>query len=298
MATIERKYYQEYIEFLIKNKIKHTITYTGRSYKVKSAIGNCEFINSVFSLKALGFMSKVRSHILKKETYKNVRDGEFKRMKLINMSGADASSKHFKNCVEFDLNKAYWRGALKAKVIDQDLYDEGINSGLTKIELLATIGAMAKTVRSRFFDGADYKKAVVLTDSEVTRHIWRAVSWQIDRCMQECAQVLAKEEFLFYWTDAVFFHNTVDNRRLVQSVVEKHGFDCKAVKIEYLSRNKHGQIIAWTKHNKSNAQDEQMLRDGYDNYGRVFVYVNNKKTVNQEIQEMLNKINLNKNGKV
>lgn len=283
MAQIERKYYFDHIKFLVENKIQHTITFSGRSRKVKSGIGKSEFVNAQFSLKALGFIRRVRAHILNNKTYENVGKGEYRRLMLINMKGMNGKDM-VTGAVEFDLNKAYWIGALKAGVISQDIYDEGIGKGLSKIELLATIGTMAKTVKQRYFDGENYGRSLVLTDSGLTRHIWNAVSWEVDKCMQDIASSLGSVGFLFYWTDAVFFKDSSRNREIVAHVAEKHGFSGKFIGLEYIS-GKGGHTVAWTKGMKGHAQEDNVLRDTAGNYGRVFVYVDARGSMMKEIME-------------
>ncbi len=288
MSAVDRKHYQEWINYLIKNNIVHDVYTQGRSHKVKSGIGNCEFVNKNFSFKALGFMNKVKSHVMKNETYKTVRKSEWKKMKIINMGAGSEKEKWFNNCVEIDINKAYWMGALKVGAISQELYDEGIALGLSKVELLASIGSMAKTGRVRRFDGYKYGRSVILEDSEVTRHIWGAVSWEVDKVMQACCTALG-EGFLFYWTDAVFFKKSSANIKIVNSTMAKFGFSGKIVALEYISRNEDGNIVVWTRSKMGHAQEDQVLRDVNGFYGRVFVYINNRKSMLSEIMESLGK---------
>lgn len=247
---------------------------------------NREFLNKAFSLKALGFMSKVRAYVMREKIYEKVKPHAYAGLRLIDMRGVDDPNRnaYWDKCDEVDLNKAYWVAAHKVGVISDEIFQEGLSSGLSKIELLACIGTMAKVQKERSYDGQRYQKSVTLQDSALTKHIWRAVSYQVDKCMQDCARALGKE-FLFYWTDAVFFHSTPANKALVDSAVKAHGFESKLVKVECLTRSSEGHIIAWTKHFKGNAQEDQVLRDASGNYGRVFVYINNQKTFLDKINE-------------
>jgi hypothetical protein len=206
-----------------------------------------------------------------------------KGLRRIDMSGV-RSGIVYENVVEVDLNKAYWVAAKKLGVISEELYEKGLNSEFSKTELLSSIGALAKQVKERYFNGTRYLKSVVVIDSAKTRHIWDAVSWEVDKCMKECAVVLGKE-FLFYWTDACLFVNNKTNNAAVRSIIKKHGFELKLIPVEYVEKV-NGVTVVWTRENKSHAQKPR--RDDRGNYAREFNYVESNLDFNKKINELIN----------
>lgn len=288
MARIERELYVNDINFLIENKIPHTIKYVGRSHKLSSPIGTYEYVNDVISKRGMGFIKKVGSHILSKKTHKKIPKIDYRGLGLVRINVDGVKEEVYRNVVEVDLNKAYWVAAYRLGIIDHDLYNKGLEKNgkdfvYNKVELLASIGTMAKRVKERKFNGKKYLKSKVLIDSSQTKHIWDAVSYEVDKCMRNCMLSLG-EDFYFYWTDAVFFRRTEKNIKKVQDLILANGFESKIVDISYISK-KGDDIMVWAKKNHSKAK--KPIRDADGNFGRTFVYIHSKNSIIEEIKQEL-----------
>ena len=116
-------------------------------------------------------------------------------------------------------------------------------------------------------------KRVPLEDSAETRFLWDAISWEVDKLMKLLANHLGNE-FLFYWTDAVFFIRTPKNITMVKEIIQSQGFDSETLELQYISvedkkgyENEKG-IVAWTRYKKWNGN----IRDKDGNYGRCFPF--------------------------
>lgn len=290
MAKIERDLYVKDINFLIENKIPHTIKYVGRSHKISSALGTYSYVNDVITRQGMGFIRKVGSYILRESTYDKVPKLDYNGLGLIRINVDGVIEPVYNEVVEVDLNKAYWVSAYRLGVINKEIYEQGIEMvrgqyKYNKIELLASIGTMAKTIKERRFDGEKYSPSKILVDSKKTKHIWDAVSYEVDKCMRDC-MVSLREDFLFYWTDAVFFKKSARNIARVQKIINENGFESKIVDLEYISKV-NGNIVAWSKKNHSKAK--KAIRDEKGNYGRTFVYIHEKASITQDIQKHLEK---------
>ena len=106
----------------------------------------------------------------------------------------------------------------------------------------------------------------MVDDSSETRHIWDAISFEVDKCMIACANELGKD-FYLYWTDAIFFKNTRENLKKVKEIAGNHGFSGKIIPIVYAIGSQEKTIV-YTKVNKSHA--EMPIKDENGNYGREF----------------------------
>jgi hypothetical protein len=83
-------------------------------------------------------------------------------------------------------------------------------------------------------------------------------------------------DFLFYWTDAVFIANLPNTVTKVYDIIGRHGFEAKEVPIAYINvdygrRASDGmRIYAWTEKVKGNAKVPIQDDDGF--YGREFPF--------------------------
>lgn len=261
-----------YIDFLVAHRIKHTVEYTNRTWVVKSKIGDEMFTNSNITLRGLGLMQKVgayvRRHIDELEKYK--RPYKIDRMYFREMP----VGKEIRKVREIDLTRAYWVAARKLDIISEDIFKQAYKYPYNKIEILASLGSMARKKMSRSFDGKKYSKSVEIRTRAKTAHLWDAISFEVDQVMQACALVLG-EDFYFYWTDAVFFHDTKANAKKLERVIKKLGYNFKTNPVEYIEQqvvDNHKVVWAWTKENKGHAKKPVLDKDG--NYGRIFIQRN------------------------
>lgn len=275
--------YAQYLDNLVSNEFPHSISYTNKTKVVKSSLGRIVFTSSNFGFKGMNFVKKVKRDAVSRLDSLQHLDVDYKKLGLKLFSDNKfvdyEDGAMYGNVVEIDLNKAYWVSAYKLGVISKPVYEEGLNGLKTgrysKVDLLASLGGLAVVKRKKTFnpESMNYTTETV-DDSSTTRFLWNAISWEVDKCMQEIEERL-QDDFLFYWTDAVFMVQSLENTRITYEVIHKHGFEAKEVAIEYIkaSYNKtHGglRLVAWTKKGKGKASTP--LRDDEGNYGREFPF--------------------------
>jgi len=220
----------DYVKFMEEIREPFRIEYTNGMYQIFSALhGKREFKNGTISMKGMNFIKTIKNRIIKSEIIEKIPKKTPKELGLKYLLFNDHyMGKTMDNIIELDLNSAYWKSAYKLGIISKKDYYKGLQQ--PKLERLASLGSLAKTVRVREFNGRKYSKVTIKNDSQDTRHVWFAISSEVDKLMLKCAKEL-KDQFVFYWVDALFFIDTPENRKKVQSMVKEAGYDSKFIKI-------------------------------------------------------------------
>ena len=293
------------MKYLRDHRIPHQVIYTNRTFKVKSHLGTVVFLGGDISKRGMGFMRRIGTHIKSKLHEFDYLKKDYKQEGLSRLLFADFKDGIHKKIREIDIEKAYWNAAKELQIISTELYEEGLGNGLSKIELLACLGVLAKDQRSRDFDGYNYSKSTIINDSKDTKHLWDAISFFVDKAMKECAEAIG-DDFYFYWTDAIFFKDTPKNAKKIHDVLAKHNLKGKELEIEYILNNKKEQkVFAYTKENKSHAKIP--IKDENGTTGRCFPYIatinpdevieKSKRDTVQFVIDQLNKFAPKKNKK-
>lgn len=288
MITNKKEEYRAYRKYLEENKIPFTIQYTNRTFKIKSAIGDLLYCQGTISTKGMGLINKVKSEVLKQDFKGKLNTNEYyeKLLKRMQFNRSYFDGKRYTGVVEFDLTKAYWVSAYKLGILSEELYKQGIHEGYSKIEILACLGNFAKVKKSRSFDGKDYGDSETVTDSNNTKFLWNAISWETDKCMIECATELGND-FIMYWTDAVFFRDVADNRNLVERVMARHGFEYKTKEIEYVKFDRTKKVMqVATVEEVSNAKNKIYDDNGFN----IREFPEIKPNVKEELMELIGKL--------
>jgi hypothetical protein len=287
MITNNKQEYRDFRKYLEDNKIPFEILYTNRTFRIKSGIGDLLYCQGSISHKGMGLINKVKSVVLKQDFVGKLNSSEYyeKLLKRMQFNRSYFDGKKYYDVVEFDLVKAYWVSAYKLGILPEDLYKEGLKNGYSKIEILACLGNFAKVKKSRGFNGQEYSKSKTIEDSSNTRFLWNAISYETDRCMVECANELGND-FILYWTDAVFFRDVAYNRELVANVMAKHGFEFKIKEIEYVKYDKSRRMIqVATIEDVSNAKNKLIDKDGFN----IREFPEIKPNVKEELMELIEK---------
>ncbi len=228
-STLEKK-----IMFFKKHGIPYQLegTNTRLDLKAEGRWGHWTNKGSKFNPKFLSFIKKVRDHIINNETYKNVKNNfkneeRINRIKYFFYNKKYSSGAYFENIKEIDLKGAYWNQLNKLPgVITEELFNEG--NGVDKDTRLACVGTMARSKWRIKFDG---KEEIFLPDlrSEKTEFLWHTISWNIGKLMNK-ARIAAKNDFIFFWVDAIFVHG--DRVNEVVEVFKNAGFESKIINCE------------------------------------------------------------------
>ena len=280
---IETTPFVAYINLLQSQGVEHYFMKTRRSSVVHSKLGRKVFSDGDFGISSFNIINRVKRHVnskLDKLQHLNLDYNEL-GLQIINYNeGIEYEEDiEYDNIVEIDLNRAYWVSAFKLGIINREIYKKGLhgleNKYLTKIHLLACLGSLRKVVRKFTYD-TERKAYIneVTEDSESTKFLWDAISFEVDKVMYDCQKAL-DDDFVCYWTDAAFMVDTPINRKKVMEVVRSHGFEAKVVEVEYLRYRKGVadscfDLLVYTKDKKGNAKSP--VTDEYGNSARRFTF--------------------------
>lgn len=224
--------FYRYRKFLEEMQVPFVVEYTHGRRTVKSKLGERSFSVGKISMRGMNFIKTIKNHILKAESFSKIpvaTKQEFGLQYLL--FNKKYMHQKLTKVTELDLKSAYWDAAYKMGLIDKADYFHGLR--MSKVERLASLGTLARVLKQRTFDGKKYSKAKYLDKSENSRHVWFAISNEIDRVMKKCAKEL-KDQLIFYWIDALFFIDTPANRKLVQEKIKECGYKAAFVKISFV----------------------------------------------------------------
>lgn len=142
-----------------------------------------------------------------------------------------------KDCLEIDINKAYYKAALNLGIISESYYNKYIN--LPKDVRLKLIGAIA--TRKQIFN---YEKGKLVNIDEETnellRKAWFMIVNEVDSALYYFAEKLG-ENFIFYWVDGIYIKNFEGYEEIKNEVSNIFKFDFSVDKIEEikLEQNKN-----------------------------------------------------------
>lgn len=109
-------------------------------------------------------------------------------------------AKIFKNCLEIDINKAYYKAALNLGIITESYYNKYIN--LPKDVRLKLIGAIA--TRKQIFNYKNGKlESIEEETNQLLRKAWFMIVNEVDSALYYFAEKLG-ENFIFYWVDGIY----------------------------------------------------------------------------------------------
>jgi hypothetical protein len=140
---------------------------------------------------------------------------------------------------ELDLNSAYWNNALKNNFIQESTYQYGKGTRIGKKARLISLGALAKTTTIQEFNGSTY------TDLKPIKTTTKGIFFE---CANICSlemnllKILAEENFLFFWVDAVFFKGNKTKEKL-ETYLKAKEIDYKIIPIDKIQSNKKDATI-------------------------------------------------------
>lgn len=214
MKKIYANKIEKTIEDLKRNKQKFTIEKTRSTTTLKYS--NLVIKNNVGNFikkNELGFINKVLKYCQKNEQKINV---ERSQISYIKQGKLKLNRVYTSKIYEIDLNSAYWNFAYKSNYISKDIYQQGLK--VSKMARLISLGNLAKTTTVLSFDGTNYKHCGVIK-SEKTENIFFSVSKQTDDIMQ-MLRVIASNNFMFYWVDAIFFQSDKTKNDIIEYLKE------------------------------------------------------------------------------
>lgn len=227
-----------YIRFLQSENREFTVDISHKTYTVKYKNQTRTFSDNMLPIEGLNLVRSVRSYVKNNNIGANfpVQTASQLRIQYICFDKRNLS-KNIVGIKEVDMNRAYWETAFMKGVINQEIYDRGVEltkdgTRESKISRLVALGTLAKEVKQRKFNGVTYEKPTIIEDSAATRHLWDHICAGVDTVMKNCMQRL-RDDFSFFWTDAIFFVPNGDNEQRIKDAIKQYGYDSKTIENEW-----------------------------------------------------------------
>ena len=113
----------------------------------------------------------------------------------------------FENCLEIDINKAYYQALLNMNLLSVETYERFIS--LPKEIRLALVGSLATRKNTYYYELGELEKHEIKVDKEL-REVFFCCVDMVDKALKSF-KYLQKENFLFYWVDGIYLK---DNERI------------------------------------------------------------------------------------
>jgi hypothetical protein len=127
-----------------------------------------------------------------------------------------------------DLDHAYWRIAYLLGIITPATYERALDSEFKVVRLasLSTLGA-GKEFR-KIEEGVLTDKYVKVGETPELQKVYKLIRYTCYDYMQQCANLLG-EDFIAYRTDAIYYRDSAENRKLVRDFFKKNKLKYKQV---------------------------------------------------------------------
>lgn len=176
----------------------------------------------------LGFIRRVKNHILKHQIYANFISNFYYPEDIDYVSiMKHGKSVKMDDVIEIDIDEAYWKTAHILNVISDHLYEEGkkSNGKISKLGRLISLGSLAKKKTIYSFKGSRLIKKETQR-SLTTENIWYSICKRLSDVMNEAKQIAGKD-FIMYWVDGIYVKNDPELIAKIQKCFVKYGYDVK-----------------------------------------------------------------------
>lgn len=223
------------IEYCLKKlKLKFTVESTTFTHKIECVYGTFFFnSNKTIPTRELWIISLVKKHCEKLE----VIDIIDTRKTIFQRSNVTKSKTLSSDLFEIDLKSAYWAVCFQKGYISPELYDKGLK--VSKKARLAALGATARRVIYREFDGESYVNRQTILPGRIANVFYYA-QLRVSSIMKDCVDISQwhrKEDFVFYWADAIFVRGK-NSLELIETHLESIGMQFSKFKIDKIIYNK------------------------------------------------------------
>lgn len=271
---------KQYLQLLAKRKVlidmdeEYTIEVVNGNYQLMSNLFNAKtFKKSEYTVDELRFVKNVRKHIIKNEVYLEERfqenqifseDVHYIRVARVPMG------KTFTNVCEVDIDQAYWETAFQLGMITEVIYAEGRKGKISKKCRLTALGSLARKKYKYTYKGDKLIDSIVESEP-LLENLWFTICKRVSDVMNEVIEAIGKE-FIFYWVDGIYMHNTPDNVSKAMNVFLNWGYQSKFKRINQINFHEKGFTV--------NDYGEIMREFTYPNYsdkGKKIDYAENFK---------------------
>jgi hypothetical protein len=197
---------------------------------------NYMFSTSGKNMRCIYLNAKIKSAI--KNSNIHIDEVKTDKIKYFDLSNLTPCSK--KIVYNIDIRSAYPKQLQNFGFIDKELFDYMHKPGIKKKERLKAIGMIAtKKTLSIYKEGKLVPPLIYSQQS--TRNIFFAVCEEVGECIELC-KLKAKDSFLFYWFDGIYFTNK-KYIKPIGEILTNCGFEYKVEKLEKFYCNKSPRIV-------------------------------------------------------
>lgn len=227
------------IDYYVKHKIPFVLEIQNETLTIKCKRGNCTTKSATYTIDELNFIKSVKQYIVKnnlqlKYLSKYGVDKEHrKKIVYYKYNGRINPGMKFQQCINIDLNSAYWETAFKLGLLSDILYQKGLDTEkISKQARLAAIGSLAKKRRIYEYDGEKQFLREKKT-SDQTEHLWDVICDHVGKVLVSAAKACGND-FLFFWVDGIYIKNSKEAAKKVYQVFNNHGFEYKTIHLQQI----------------------------------------------------------------
>jgi len=131
--------------------------------------------------------------------------------------------------VGMDMNNAYWTIAKLKGYISDNTYNKGLENDDFKAIRLSALSTLGKAKSYKVYEDGEYVRNELLNGNEELEKVYLDIRYSTYGIMHEIAQRLG-DDFCEWKTDCIFFKDTKKNRKMVKTMIEDYGIECKIEK--------------------------------------------------------------------
>ena len=179
------------------------------------------YSDSHFNKKYLHLFQKLKKEVTQNIERKNMIVPAYEKSKYFHYKEFEpiglGETLEFENCMELDINKAYYITLFNLGYISRTFYNLCID--LPKQIRLALIGTLATTRSILFYESGKISDYEIKVD-KLLRKVFFQVVKTVDECLYSFSY-LAGEHFIFYWVDGIYLTPYKDLERHLKFIENK-----------------------------------------------------------------------------
>ena len=186
-------------------------------FNIDGRLGNYTYNKKGFNYAFMGMLSQIKTDIrmnvarlggidkLPNYTHKNIRYCFYGKQLTRVLPEGVGKVVTYRDAVEFDISKAYFKAALNLGYISEHVYerctDERIVPKKDRLKLLGAIATQGELFR--FVNGKEVGESRIISD-EALRRVWFHICKLVDDCLVQFSGAV-KHGLYMYWVDGAIF---------------------------------------------------------------------------------------------
>lgn len=154
------------------------------------------------------------------------QNGEVEPYQELPVNYVNKDYNYEQDTIGIDINNAYWSVAYLKGYISDNTYQKGLEKDGLKSIRLASLSSLGKSRIYNVYENGEHTADQEVSKNESLQNVYLDIRYSTYGVMLEVADALGKD-FCSWKTDCVFFHDTQENRKKVQDIIESYGLECK-----------------------------------------------------------------------